>query len=576
MILGTLEMLVANAAALLGAQAILDRLRTGKPSVDLVLLLLLRLFLISATIIIAGLAHFLNPQILGAAGLMTTALLAYRGVHRRLPRWNASECGLGWTLLAGAIAVRLLAQVWFFAPYLDDSLAYHLPKIAEWVRAGGFGPEFGPDIRSSFPAGFELIETWWVVFLHHDVLIEMAGVEFLLLSAAATHAIARELGWSARTATAAAAFFVLNPALHFMATSCLNDGAVTGLLVASLALIVAGLHPLLVLLPVALGIGVKPTFLYTLPGLALTAGLLPRREGSDLQAPRSVLALAAGALLVGAFWYLRNWVVYHNPIYPMGPGGIKGLASGTVLQRVGPSWSSLRDNVTCFLDIRIYDAITAPNALCSNNYNWGPAGFALGAVAAVPILREDRLLRRIALGLAVAVLGVFISVELDRWNTRFVVFLAVLPALALARLWERYRFVAVLGCAALLIQVASTTVPGNMVPGMMRSLVRQNWRERVAQPPPPEAPSARIAYSCEDFALVYPLYGPEYDRGVIYLRDRTPEELLRHLDEERVTTLYVAPNMRVRLALFEEAVRRGRLTPADSGPWKRYAVVPPR
>ena len=54
MILGTLEMLVANAAALLGAQAILDRLRTGKPSVDLVLLLLLRLFLVSATIIVAA------------------------------------------------------------------------------------------------------------------------------------------------------------------------------------------------------------------------------------------------------------------------------------------------------------------------------------------------------------------------------------------------------------------------------------------------------------------------------------------------------------------------------------------
>jgi hypothetical protein len=332
----------------------------------------------------------------------------------------------------------------------------------------------------------------------------------------------------------------------------------------------------MVLLPVGLGIGVKPTFLYALPGLALMGGLLPRREGSGLESPRSVLVVAGGALLVGAFWYLRNWVVYHNPIYPMGPGGMRSLISGAILQRVGPSWGSLRDNLHCFLDVRIYDAQTAPDALCTNNFNWGPAGFALGSVAAVPILREDRLLRRIALGLAVSAFVMFMSVELDAWDSRFVVFLAVLPALALGRLWERYRFVPALGFAALLIQFVSTCVPGNLEPARVKDLVRQDWRERSGYPPPPESRDLRVAYACEDFGLAYPLYGPGYDRGVIYVRERTLEELLKHLDQERVEVLFVSRDMTMRTPMLDEAVLQGRLRPLKTELWCGYTVLPPR
>jgi hypothetical protein len=576
MILGVTAMLAANAATLLGAHAILGRLRTGKSSIDFLLLLLLRLLLISATVLVAGMTRLLNPMALGIAGLALLTLLARQGAHRRLPRWCVGGWGFGWTLLACAVGLRLLLQVWFFAPYLGDSLAYHLPKIAEWVRAGRFVVESGMDLRSTFPAGFELIEAWWVVFLHHDVLIEMAGVEFLLLSAAATHAIARELGWSAKTATVAAALIVLNPALHFMATSCTNDGPVAGLLLASVALIVAGVSPLLVLLPVGLGIGVKPTFLYATPGLLLMAGLFSRPESSGAASPRSVLVVAAGALVVGSFWYLWNAVVYHNPIHPMGPGGMKSLVSGLILQRIGPSWGSLRDNLQSFLNVRVYDSQAAPDALCTATFSWGPAGFALGSVAAIPVLRENLLLRRIALGLAVSALGVFLSVELDWWVARFVVFLAALPALALARLWERYRFVAILGCAALLTQFAETFVPGNLSPTTLKEFVRQDWKERASQPLPFESRPEQIAYSCDDFGVSYPLYGPGYDRGVVYLRDRTPEELLSHLDRERVTVAFVAPALEIRKPIFEEGVRRGRLKPTRSGSWNGYEVVPPR
>jgi len=107
----------------------------------------------------------------------------------------------------------------------------------------------------------------------------------------------------------------MNPALHFMATSCFNDGAVTGILLAAFALVAAGLHPLIVCCPSPSAPGSSPRS-FMPARLAVVAALLPRRETADLDS-RAACGPGAGALLVGSFWYLRNWSCI-TPIYPMG------------------------------------------------------------------------------------------------------------------------------------------------------------------------------------------------------------------------------------------------------------------
>jgi hypothetical protein len=574
MIAGAAGMLAANAAVLLGAQALVRRVGVGTPSADAVLFLLLRVLLISAVVVAAGVLHLLTPAALGIGGLVGTGILIAAGEHRRIPRFRWADAGLGWAALGIVVALRLLAQVWFFAPYLGDGLGYHLPKIAEWVRAGGFNGEMGVDFRSTFPAGFELVETWWVVFLHHDVLIEMAGVEFFVLGVAAVAALAEAMGWDRRTGIIAALIFSLNPAFHLQATSAVNDGAATALLLAAAALVVAGASPWTALVPVALGVGVKPTVAYALPGLALLVALLPRGERSGPRASGTLATLAAAALGVGAFWYLRNWAVFGNPIYPMGPGGMRTASSGSLIQRVGPSLQSLRENLACFVDLRVYDASAPPDPLCTATFGWGPAGFALGAVALIPVLRSDVLMRRLAAGLGLAAASIFTLVELDAWNNRFVGFLAVLPALALARVWDRYRFVPLLGGLALLLQFVETAVPGNLPPEQLRTMLSQGWRDRASIPAPAESREGRVAFASDDFGLAYPLYLPSYSRSVIYLREDTTDQLLAHVDREGVNVIYVTGGLPKRGAVFEEAVRRGRLRPVAHGPWKGYAVVP--
>lgn len=573
MILGLLAMLVANGAAILGARALLARLKVGKPAVDAVLFLLLRLVLISAAVLAAGAARALGPIPLGLAGAAAGAILVARGMHRGLlpvvrPAWDR------WIIAAFAIVgLRLLLQTWFLAPYNGDTLSYHLPKIAEWVRAGAITLDLGGDPRVTFPAGFELLETWWVVFLHHDVLIELAGVEFLLLAGAATYAIARELDWSSKVAAISALAFVLTPGLHLQATSCLNDGPVAALVAATAALIVARVHPLLILIPVGLGAGIKPTYVYALPGLAVLAWLSRRDAPAGPPDRRIAATIGLTALAVGATWYLRNWVVFGNPIHPVGSEGIRSMASGATMQRLGPSLRTLRENLSCFLDIRIYDRHQAPDGLGAGNFNWGVAAFAIGAPALVALIRTEPKLRRIAAGLVLSALTIFTLVELDLWYARFVLFLPLLTSLAIARLWADHRFVAVLGSLALAMGFLSSMLPSTISTGQLGGLVRQGWEQRAAHPPP-RLPAGDRAVGClgNEFGAAYTLYGPDYSRRVVVLRDETLDGLMAHLERERLRMFYGMGAVRSVRDAIEEGVRRGSLEPFEAQGWKGYVV----
>lgn len=565
-------MIVANAATLLGARALLRFVKVGRPAVDAVLFLLLRLLLISAAVLVAGAARGLNPLVLGLGGAGALALLVALGVHRGLRRPDFEGWERWLVVLSVVVGLRLLVQVWFFSPYLGDTLSYHLPKVAEWVRAGGFTGELGPDRRAPFPAGFELIEIWWVVFLHHDALIEMAGIEFLVLAGAAAYALARELGWSAKSATNAAVAFVLTPGLHLQATSCLNDGPVAALIASTAALIVARVHPALLLVPLGLGAGMKGTFVYALPGLAVTAWLGRREPAAPLPSLRVASGLAAAALAAGAVWYLRNWAVFGNPIHPMGPSGMTSLASGSTLQRFGPSLQGLRENLAAFLDIRIYDRMHAPDALGAGNFNWGAAAFAVGAPALVPLLREESGIRRLTLGLVLSAVTVFSLVAMDLWYPRFVLFLALLPALALGRLWERYRFVAFLGALGLAGALLATFVPGSLDRASLIHMLSRPVATRSSMPLPPGA-GPTVAYLAEDFGSGYLLYGAGYSRRVVYLREQTLEALLSRLRSEGLTRFYAVESL-LRRPLLEEGLRDGRLRHFSDGGWPCLEVVP--
>ena len=539
MIAGLACMGVANAAVLLASHATLRRVRTGRTSLDVALFLILRFLILSALVVGAGLARILTPWGLGAIGAALLAGLVAMGEPRALPAFRWPRVGILPGIFLGALLLRLLLQVWFFAPYAGDALSYHLPKIAEWVRAGGFTLEHGADTRSTFPAGLELVETWWVVFLRHDVLIEMAGVEFLILMFAAAHALAGSLGLGGRAAMLAALGAACTPGMLLQATSCLNDGPVAALLIATAALIAARAHPLLVALPVALGLGVKPVFGFALPGLLLLAWLRRREPASPIGAPRLALAFAVLAAAVGGFWYARNTILYGNPVHPVTSAGFV-TPDGVRLQRAGPDVTNLRENVRRAVDSRIYDHIAPWSAWLFNTAGWGPLVFAAGLPGLLFALRTEARWRGPAACFLLSLLTVFLLVQSDAWFMRFVLFFPTLLALAAARLAEEFRPVRLLLGICLLMQFAGTMVPGEFPVGELGSLARQGWRERrfeqAAGGPRREvvgclAPGGRKSYA---------LYGPAFDTRVVTLRPASADELIAALRREGIRVLYAS------------------------------------
>ena len=112
---------VANVATLLGARAVLDRIRTGRPAPDAVLFLTIRLFLISAAVVLAGLTRTLGPLGLGLAeccravatalGSDEKRLTALRGDFPRLQDliWQLGECA-AWSA-TGGLRIRVTYEM---------------------------------------------------------------------------------------------------------------------------------------------------------------------------------------------------------------------------------------------------------------------------------------------------------------------------------------------------------------------------------------------------------------------------------------------------------------------------------
>jgi hypothetical protein len=561
MILGLLWMGVANAAALLGAHEILLRVRPERQPFDVVLFLVLRLLLISAAVVFAGLTGGLTPWGLGFLGLAGLGFLTVRGAHRRIPRFALPPVGPVLLTLAGILLLRLAFQVWFFSPHLLDALSYHLPKVAEWVRAGAFTRELGLDSHASFPAGFELVETWWVVFLRHDVLIEMAGVEFLVLAFAAANSLAQHIGLDRRWAFFAAILTALTPGLSLQAVSCLNDGPIAALWLATAALITARAPTLTLLIPIGLGLGIKPSFAYALPGLALLHHLLRRESPSKATHARELAALAFTALGVGAFWYVRNALWFGNPLHPVGSHGLVG-EEGNLQIQFGPRLGSLLGNLSDLADQRIYDRESAYGPLLTRIAGWGGVAFSVGAVGLLTELSRSTPLRRLGAAFALSLACVLLMVNRDDWSLRHALFFPALLCLGAAALASRSRTALGIAAVALAAQFLGTLLPASLSPAHFQGLVRQSWRERSVSPVyEAEMSGPSVACLASQHGASYLLYGPDFARPVLYLRVSSARELLETMRRYDVRSLYAAPTLPLQIRILEEAVASGRLIP---------------
>jgi hypothetical protein len=322
-----------------------------------VIYLLLAVFLTSLFVLLAGFFGLLRPAPLAAiavAGLVVLlAAPGSRAALRRIPQELKPVLRAGgqlwlelprWLRLLTAVGIGLSAArfaflIWALPPFVWDSLTYHLTNVAHWTQAGRIELFETPVERIYSPANYELLATWFTVFLHHDLVVEAAGLPAYLMGFASVYCIGRTLGTSRSAAWVGALAYASTPAWLIAATGTKNDPHVAGYFLAALALAVdlsarrstgraanslGGI--LSMVLALLLAAGTKAYIAHILPGLILIAAL--HQPGwRSLQLWRNHLSeavrqlrqetiwvqtglglLLCGGLLLGGYWNIRNWI----------------------------------------------------------------------------------------------------------------------------------------------------------------------------------------------------------------------------------------------------------------------------
>lgn len=584
---------LAHLALLVPTALLWRRLRPGSPSLDAPVFVFLHALVLSTLVMVLGLAGLLRPLPAFVASLLAAVVLGtwrsrelartVRAATLRLRSVAAPErpTGADAVLLAFAcfLGLRIAAHVWWLPPYVRDTLSYHLPKVAEWIRAGALVVFETPIDRTYWPGGFELLQAWSALFPHHDFAIELAGVGYWVLACLAVGSLARTLGLSVRDSRAAALVYGATPACLQHATTCKNDLPIAALALLLFALVLDGherwTRPrrrlLLIASILAVGAGTKPTLVFVLPGVAFMAlgGALRRRSirgflAREVGAPGPVAAaclLATGGLLAG-YWFLRNGLLFGNPFHPAEPrifGEYLFGAPASDWERQGVFLSSnaFVENARAFVSQKIFDREAFHFSL-TDMTGWGWFAFACGWPAVVVGISLSTRFRWLVGGFLVSLATVLASVVSDPWHMRFALWFPAVFAigffLVLRRLPTR-RGRAALGSLAavcIVLNLLGSLDVGGLAPA--------DW-SRMAGLPLGERSSARLGlffgtrfqdaldrlpedeplgYTTNYNGFIYPLYGPDFTRDVRYVPLSDDSDLAREMKERGVRWLFAS------------------------------------
>jgi hypothetical protein len=565
-------------------------------------------FLVTLTVWGTGVVGALRPHRVAAVLLVAAGVLFYKDRRVALLAWRDvvwtvrtlfSATGRrpvvgGILLLIGVVvSLRQSLHVWVLPPWVSyDTLTYHLPKVADWIREGRLAVVPTPVVRSYWPANFELFQTWFALFWHHDAVIEAAGLVVYALAMGSVYGIVRSLGVSRAVAAIAATAYATTPALLLNAVSGKNDIAVTACFLFVVAVLLEWrhqrprLHEMACVLVCALGIGVgaKPYLAVMLPGLVFLLPVLwpAFRKGvcraGGLSGRAAVVLILAGTVL-GSYWYGRNLYLFRNPVYPadlrLFGKRIAGDGSGSAWQQGSFSGKSLKSSISDIAARRVFDREGPYTPDLINMTGWGWFAFCAG----LPAVLIQSFRRRYCLCLlltflaAAALLLAFVA--FDPWNMRFLQWVPAVMAVAWALLVEDFQDWAVRQAA---LWFAVMCVAMNVIATIGNGMITpETWREFRRRPV-----ADRVAYSCfgalrksvpagetlayfmESNDPVYLLSAPDMARRVRWLRLEGPDDsfhaaMLRkghkylaiNADDSNTGPLYRQFRMELRKGLFK-------------------------
>ena len=284
--------------------------------------------------------------------------------------------GRGWAIAFLVMLIPLVIAAWWNgvdAVRGFDSLSDHLPRAARWFHLSRLSTESGELLTPYYPGNFQLIVRWLVV-LGTDAYTFLPAMLASALCLVALYGICRELGQPKWTAVVVAATAASCSQLPYLSTTVEADTAMTAWLLLATLFLLRWLRTMrppegddtepgynaasLVALGVSLGLAVGtkysalPTAAVLVAFVAFNAwrvsgGMLPNGE-KYFNARTLVVMLAevaVPALLCCGYWFLRNAIEHHNPLYPIKTAGLPGVDLRYIIpikpSLVGSLWKRL-------------------------------------------------------------------------------------------------------------------------------------------------------------------------------------------------------------------------------------------
>jgi hypothetical protein len=249
---------------------------------------------------------------------------------------------------AALLVAYLAASVWLLPSWSWDGLWYHNPIAAYALQDHSLQWHDTPiPWVNSYPKNIELLSLWNVIFAPDDRLVDAVQLPLALMGAVALASLCRRAGASASLAAGLGLCWLLLPAVCLNIPSSYIDVACASLWLATVLFLArsdaSGAHRFFGTLALGLYAGSKVTGALYAVLLAPVVVILALRQGR--QAVRQLPAMALGVALLGGASYVRDWLRFGNPVWPVQVSVLGRSLPGTWdLRRLNtPPWGGPAD-----------------------------------------------------------------------------------------------------------------------------------------------------------------------------------------------------------------------------------------
>jgi hypothetical protein len=251
---------------------------------------------------------------------------------------------IGWLIFIG----------YLFPSYTWDSLMYHLPIVGNIMQSGAImenPANFEIDtFINIFPKNMELFFLWNVIFLKNSSITDLSQLPFLIVGILTTYSIASKLDIKVKSALFSSLLFFFTPIVILQINTNYIDIAVSVLLLIVINYLLYESpsfknilsHTVekddrkvpIILAGVTAGIllgskGSGPLFAIIILSAIIVQEFIKYRQQIYAKTPEEkfdvikdsvisyIIYFFLPLIMLGSYWYIKNWMLYGNPVYPM-------------------------------------------------------------------------------------------------------------------------------------------------------------------------------------------------------------------------------------------------------------------